>query len=62
MALVIVFVEQTTQSPLPITISSDPVDRNIEFMPSKTPYDPLHMLAGRETESGWQSGFFDKVS
>ena len=43
------------------------MDRDIEFMPTKTPYDPRWMLAGRsdpEDETGrtWQSGFFDKYS
>ena len=38
------------------------MDRDIEFQPTKTPYDPVHMLAGKDTQSGWQSGFFDKVS
>lgn len=43
----------------------DPVDREIEFVPTKAPYDPRHMLAGRphpEDPSHWQSGFFDKGS
>lgn len=32
-------------------------------MPSKTPYDPRHMLAGTKTEDGgWLSGFCDKGS
>ena len=34
-------------------------------MPTKAPYDPRHMLAGREhpdDPEAWQSGFFDKDS
>jgi acetyl-CoA carboxylase carboxyltransferase component len=45
--------------------SIDPIDREIEFMPTKTPYDPRHMLAGREhpdDPEAWQGGFFDKDS
>lgn len=41
----------------------DPVDREIEFVPPSSPYDPVHMLAGYTEESGkWISGFFDKDS
>jgi len=41
---------------------SDPVNRPVDFMPTKAPYDPRHMLAGHETPQGWVSGFFDKGS
>jgi acetyl-CoA carboxylase/biotin carboxylase 1 len=37
---------------------ADPVSRDVEFRPTKTPYDPRMMLAG----SGDQSGFFDTGS
>jgi len=41
----------------------DPVDREVEFVPSKTPYDPRHMLAGvKDAEGNWKSGLFDKGS
>ena len=56
---------QCRDGPLPTCFSSDPVDREIEFMPTKTPYDPRWMLAGRahpENPDVWQSGFFDKGS
>jgi len=46
-------------------LSCDPVDREIEFTPTKAPYDPRWMLAGRahpENPDIWQSGFFDKGS
>jgi len=41
---------------------SDPVNRPVDFVPTKAPYDPRHMLAGHETPQGWVSGFFDKGS
>ncbi|KMQ93420.1 acetyl- carboxylase [Lasius niger] len=46
---------------LPIT---DPIDREIAYMPTKTAYDPRWMLEGRLcTESNvWESGFFDRGS
>lgn len=50
---------------LPIVIPSDPIDRDVGYIPTKAPYDPRWMLAGREnpTKPGeWESGFFDKDS
>lgn len=38
-------------SPLPVTKPIDPVDREVGFMPTKTPYDPRWMLAGRQNPS-----------
>uniref|UniRef100_A0A8C5T0B0 Acetyl-CoA carboxylase beta n=1 Tax=Laticauda laticaudata TaxID=8630 RepID=A0A8C5T0B0_LATLA len=52
-------------SPLPVIPPTDPIDREIDFVPSKVPYDPRWMLAGRPhpTVKGcWQSGFFDHRS
>lgn len=41
----------------------DPIDRLIDFLPTKIPYDPRLMLAGRVgTNNEWESGFFDKGS
>jgi len=49
--------------PAMLPASEDPVDRQIEFMPTKAPYDPRHMLAGVELEDGtFKSGFFDRGS
>ena len=61
----IVLCVQCRDGPLPMCSSSDPVDREVEFMPTKAPYDPRSMLAGRthpENPDVWQSGFFDKGS
>ncbi|RVE63621.1 hypothetical protein OJAV_G00138120 [Oryzias javanicus] len=52
-------------SPVPIVSAKDPIDRPIEFVPTKTPYDPRWMLAGRPSQTpkgSWQSGFFDHGS
>lgn len=41
------------------------MERDIEFVPTKAPYDPRWMLAGRphpDNKGEWQSGFFDKES
>nr|XP_061801537.1 acetyl-CoA carboxylase 1-like isoform X7 [Nerophis lumbriciformis] len=52
-------------SPVPILSAKDPIDRPVEFVPTKAPYDPRWMLAGRPNQSpkgSWQSGFFDHGS
>lgn len=39
----------------------DSPERDVDFQPTKTPYDPRHMLAGHTSPDGdWISGFFDK--
>lgn len=48
---------------LPIVTTSDPINRPIDFMPTKAPYDPRWMLAGRvnpANPSEWETGFFDR--
>ena len=53
-------------SALPLmSLLHDPVERDIEFVPTKTPYDPRWMLAGRphpDRKTIWQTGFFDTGS
>ena len=47
----------------PNPIRHDPVSRDIGFIPTKTPYDPRHMLAGTKGADGeWLGGFFDRGS
>ena len=57
---------------------SDPIDRPVDFTPTSTPYDPRHMIQGRQLTSvqqtnnyvdqdesnipTFQSGFFDRDS
>ena len=55
---------KTTIETAPTLPTSDPVNRAIEFMPTKMPYDPRHMIAGMTNpETGdYISGFFDKDS
>ena len=44
----------------PLLQESDPVDREVEFIPSKQPYDPRHMIAGKHNHDGsFQKGFLD---
>jgi acetyl-CoA carboxylase/biotin carboxylase 1 len=49
----------TSKSQAPALRTSDPVDRDIEFMPTKTPYDPRNMLAGVQSNGAFAKGFFD---
>ena len=57
------YVPATCTQIAPALPSADPVDRKIEFKPTKTPYDPRNFIAGVDGEDGsWTSGFFDKGS
>jgi acetyl-CoA carboxylase/biotin carboxylase 1 len=57
------FVPENANSQPPVLAPVDPVDRDVDFMPSKAAYDPRHMLAGVEGADGkFQTGFFDKDS
>ena len=49
---------------LPIRPSADSWDRDIDYTPPKSAYDPRWFIEGKEDEttSEWQSGFFDKDS
>lgn len=40
-------VSQNKQSPVPVIPTTDSVEREIDFLPTKAPYDPRWMLAGR---------------
>ncbi|KAK6168611.1 hypothetical protein SNE40_019808 [Patella caerulea] len=50
--------------PIPIMNPIDPIERPIDFIPTKAPYDVRWMLAGRKNPDSkvWQSGFFDRGS
>ncbi|KAL6114247.1 acacb [Pungitius sinensis] len=59
------YMPKDKHSPVPIISSADPVDREIEYTPTKAPYNPRWMLAGRPhptVRGSWQSGFFDHGS
>ena len=49
---------------IPTLPSSDPVSRNIGYMPPKGPYDPRWLITGKQDEidGKFLSGFFDKGS
>lgn len=52
------FVPKTTDALPAVRESSDPVNRDVEWKPTPTPYDPRLMLSGTEDAAG----FFDKGS
>ncbi|XP_074494153.1 acetyl-CoA carboxylase isoform X2 [Sebastes fasciatus] len=59
------YMPKNKHSPVPVIATTDPVDREIEYTPTKAPYDPRWMLAGRPNptvKGAWQSGFFDHGS
>ncbi|XP_073485949.1 acetyl-CoA carboxylase 2 isoform X2 [Aquarana catesbeiana] len=59
------YMPKDKHSPVPVISPVDPIDRPIEFTPTKAPYDPRWMLTGRvhpTTKGAWQSGFFDHGS
>ncbi|NXH84692.1 ACAC carboxylase, partial [Edolisoma coerulescens] len=59
------YMPKNIHSPVPILKAKDPIDRTIDFAPTKTPYDPRWMLAGRPNpnqKGQWLSGFFDHGS
>lgn len=40
------FIPRVKRGVVPLMPALDPVDRLIEFTPTKAPYDPRHMIAG----------------
>nr|XP_028563188.1 acetyl-CoA carboxylase 1 isoform X1 [Podarcis muralis] len=56
------YMPKSVFSPVPMITVKDPIDRAVDFVPTKTPYDPRWMLAGRPNpaqKGQWLSGFFD---
>lgn len=52
-------------APVPIVIPNDDINRAVEFMPTKSPYDPRFMIAGRSNPKNpgkWEEGLFDRDS
>ncbi|XP_075709617.1 acetyl-CoA carboxylase 1 isoform X2 [Rhinoderma darwinii] len=59
------YMPKCKSSPVPIIAPKDIIERPIDFLPTKAPYDPRWMLAGRAHPSQkgqWLSGFFDHGS
>ncbi|XP_031574256.1 acetyl-CoA carboxylase-like [Actinia tenebrosa] len=59
------FVPKCRGGPLPVLKSKDPIDRDIEFIPTKAPHDPRNFICGCPSpgkEGEWLSGFFDRDS
>ncbi|KAI0321613.1 acetyl CoA carboxylase [Amylostereum chailletii] len=58
------YVPEARGEPLPVFISNDTWDRDIGYVPPKSPYDPRWLIEGKsdEASSEWLPGFFDKGS
>ncbi|XP_044144047.1 acetyl-CoA carboxylase 1 isoform X2 [Bufo gargarizans] len=59
------YMPKCISSPVAIISPKDIIERQIEFVPTKAPYDPRWMLAGRPhpcQKGQWLSGFFDHGS
>ena len=60
------FVPAIRHGALPVTdiTGIDMIERDVDFMPTKTPYDPRHLLTGclDERTGSWKSGFADRNS
>nr|XP_008194740.1 PREDICTED: acetyl-CoA carboxylase isoform X1 [Tribolium castaneum] len=59
------YVPRDKNSPLPVIKPIDPIEREVDFIPTKAPYDPRWMLEGRASPldpKNWESGFFDRDS
>ncbi|ODV90582.1 hypothetical protein CANCADRAFT_2313 [Tortispora caseinolytica NRRL Y-17796] len=56
------FVPAERNAPLPIAPSEDGWDRDVTFLPPKGVYDVRHLIAGRESDNGFEYGIFDKGS
>jgi acetyl-CoA carboxylase/biotin carboxylase 1 len=52
------FVPKTTDASPAVRLSSDPINRDVAWKPTPTPYDPRLMLSGTDDAAG----FFDKGS
>ena len=52
------FVPKTTDAITPVRENTDPVNREVAWRPTATPYDPRHMLTGADGKLG----FFDENS
>ena len=57
------YVPKQRNAPLPINECLDPIDRDVGFTPTPSPYDPRWLINGRESPHGvLEEGFFDKGS
>lgn len=58
------YIPESKGASLPLMVSGDSWDRDVEYAPPKGPYDPRLLLDGTMAEDGktWISGIFDKGS
>merc|ERR1719188_2001811 len=56
------FVPENVLALPPMVPPTDTLARKVRFVPSASPYDPRHMLAGVKVNGEWQGGFCDEGS
>jgi len=56
------FIPADVSSVPPIISTTDPIEREVSWTPTKTPYDPRLMLTGELVDGKWVPGFCDKDS
>mmetsp|Transcript_13466 Transcript_13466/g.36268 ORF Transcript_13466/g.36268 Transcript_13466/m.36268 type:complete len:2059 (-) Transcript_13466:87-6263(-) len=56
------YIPDTNTGLPPIIKTTDSIDREVQFMPTKAPYDPRHMLAGAKVDGEFMTGFCDEGS
>lgn len=60
------YIPERKNAPVPITVSNDTWDRDIDYLPPKgAVYDPRWLIGGKDAEeegAAFQTGFFDKGS
>ncbi|XP_065172801.1 acetyl-CoA carboxylase-like, partial [Atheta coriaria] len=59
------YIPKDKMSMVPMIKPTDPISREVGYMPTKAPYDPRWMLAGRFNPNNmteWETGIFDKDS
>ncbi len=57
------YVPEKRNAPIPVSPSTDTWDRDVTYRPpQKQPFDVRWMISGKQDETGFQSGLFDKDS
>ncbi|EPX74755.1 acetyl-CoA/biotin carboxylase [Schizosaccharomyces octosporus yFS286] len=56
------YIPDKRNNPVPVSPSSDPWDRDVEYYPNQSGYDPRWLIDGKEDEDLYLYGMFDKGS
>ncbi|OZJ03120.1 hypothetical protein BZG36_03869 [Bifiguratus adelaidae] len=56
------YVPEKIGSPVPVLMGSDPIDRDVTYLPPKGSYDPRWFIAGKSEDNLFLTGLFDRGS